>query len=616
MNTGGFYDFFSKSLIMRIITTFLFFSLVVFCHAQEYDQYVGAGHSIDVTVTSSDPSVDGMLTVDGSGLNHRLKEASRFLASATLGATIKDIAYVSDIGFETWIDEQMNIPRPHFLDSTNLIIETMYDFCVEQLGVDSCRQKFRPRGFAWRYAWWHNTMTGKDLLRQRVALALSEILVISDQSDLDKRPRGLSSYYDILSKHAFGNYYDLLYDVTLSVPMGFYLSHLNNPKTDIEHNTTPDENYAREIMQLFTIGLYELNNDGTKKLDDQGRWIPTYDTDDIRGLAKVFTGLSGSKWRNPNNESPVKFGKKFNRYDPTVPMKMYENYHEPGEKVIVGDYTIPAGQSGMEDITQALQHLFNHPNVGPFIGYRLIQRLVKSNPSPAYIRRVAEVFEDNGQGIRGDLGAVVKAILLDEEARACYNDLDQTNGKLFSPFMRYRQFMSALQARTESRWFWNSPVIFYDAFGQHPLSSPTVFNFYLPNYEPNADFAYLNAVGPEFQIHNSSTSSNYVNFVLIGLMRKYLRKEFNLPLPKVLNQPGRLYFVEDTKAFEAVLSDEKWLSLADKPEQLVDYLDILLAHGQLSDETKANIVESISRTDVFEVKDRPYYAAFLILIHP
>ena len=398
--------------------------------------------------------------------------------------------------------------------------------------------------------------------------------------------------------------------------MGHYLSHINNPRSIPLLNIRPDENYAREIMQLFSIGLYELQQNGARKVDmSTGLWIPTYDNDDIVGLAKVFTGLSGSKWEDDSNTDPVTFGRNFRRYSVLDPMAMYEDWHEPGEKTIIGDYTIPAGQSGMEDIEQAIEHLFNHENVGPFLGRQLIQRLVKSNPSPDYIGRVSAVFADNGNGVRGDLAAVVKAILTDPEARECYWIGDEYSAMLRSPMLRYTQMMIGLEAKSESDWFWNSGATFQRFAGQHLLSSPTVFNFYSPDYVPNADFAYYELTGPEFQILNSSTSSNYVNWMLVATQENYITENFNVRFNWLNDFDVLPAYMSDRDSYRATLTNTKWRDLARTPTQMVDYLDILLTNGQLSEERKAQIVQSL-QGNVFDTEEQANYALFLIMIDP
>jgi len=597
-----------------ILFSFLCFSLM--SNAQIYDDYIGQDQILDVTVSSSSNQGESINTINGNGLDVDIQGASRFLSQTTLGATIEDIQDLTNMGYEEWIDNQMQITASNYTEPTIEIILELFENCQEIYGSE-CSNEFNLNPIFFRYAWWHNIMTKPDKLRQRVTLALSEIFVLSDRSELENFPFGVSYYYDFLNFFAFGNFKDILTSVTLNPSMGFYLSHINNPKTDDAQNIHPDENYAREIMQLFTIGLYELNLDGSRKIDSNtGLWIPTYDNDDIKGLAKVFTGLSGSEWSDETLSTPIRFGLPFRRYSLVNPMAMYEEWHEQGEKNIVGNFTIPAGQSGMEDINMAIDHLFNHPNVGPFISERIIQRLVKSNPSPQYIERAASVFNNNGQGVRGDMASFIKAILLDSEAMECYWFEDMENGMLREPITRLTQLSIALKAETQSDWYWNSAVFYEDMVGQHPMSSPTVFNFFKPDYVPDSDFAYYDMVGPEFQIHNSSTSSNYVNYMMIMLMRGYFKDAFNFDIPNILNEAFFNRFIEDVEHYEAELSDEMWLDLAYSPEDLVDYLDIILANGQLSDETRESVTTSIKRNNILDERYIPYYAAFLIMINP
>ena len=598
--------------------------LAQWSQAQVYDDYIGTGNFLDVTTSSSDPSSDGMTTVNGDGYELDIQGASRFLARASMGATMEEIKYVSEVGMEAWIEEQIALPGSMYTEPTIELILESYDRCIETLGEDC---DFTPLSYYWRFINSDILMKNQDRLRQRVAQSLSEILVVSDQSELINYPHGLASYYDVLSRNAFGNYRDLLMEITLHPVMGFYLSHFNNPKSDPSINRRPDENYAREIMQLFSIGLYELNNDGSRKLDADGLWIPTYDNDDIAGLAKVFTGLSGSAWEDPNNTNPVRFGFRFAAYSKMQPMAMYEFWHEQGPKTIIGDYTIPAGQTGMEDIEDAVDHLFNHPNVGPFLALRLIQRLVKSNPSPDYINRVASIFNNNGNGVRGDLEAMIKAILLDQEALECYWEQELDQGQLRSPGLRYAQLVRGLKAETEAGVFWNAGLLYQNFTGHHTLSAPSVFNFYMPDYSPNVDFDYYEFVGPEYQILNSSTSSNYVNWMLVAIHNDYLREVFGLTnlreFNDLLNENFYLQFayVRDRSPYAARLTDAKWLSLAEKPEEIVDYLDLLLANGHMSDDSKLSLSNSLKNRAILNPfnnapKHMAHHAAFLMMIHP
>ncbi len=248
--------------------------------------------------------------------------------------------------------------------------------------------------------------------------------------------------------------------------MGLYLSHLNNPKSNDEENIHPDENFAREAMQLFSIGLYELNPNGTRKLDSFGQDVPTYGQTQIKEFAKIWTGLGISKvLPNMYTDEPY-FGLGIYGSDLTQPMKMYEEEHESGEKELLGGFTVPAGQTGMEDIEDAIDNLFNHPNVGPFIGRRLIQRMVKSNPSPEYIERVTRAFNDNGQGERGDMKAVIKTILLDDEARSCEWISDKSQGMLREPMIRYTNFARGTAIEQYYGRLWNNGYQFWQETGQ------------------------------------------------------------------------------------------------------------------------------------------------------
>jgi len=603
--------------LMKITISFL---ATLFLYQLTYAQdveYFGTGNFEGVTVTSSDPASNPMKSINGEGYELETQAVSRFLSSATLGANMDEIETVLEMGMEPWIDDQMTIEASNYLIPTVEIIYELYDRCQNTLGEVECNLVFNVSQFMWRYAFWHNTMRGEDKLRQRVAMALSEILVISDQSQLANLPHGLAYYYDILMQNAFGNYEDLLNEVTLSPAMGFYLSHMNNPKADPQFNVQPDENYAREIMQLFSIGLYELNQDGSRKVDPvTDEWIPTYDNDDIKGLAKVFTGLSGGAWADDDNNLPLGFGYPPYFYSYIDQMAMYENWHDTGEKTIVGNFTIPANQPGIRDVGQAIEHLFNHDNVGPFLGKHLIQRLVKSNPTPDYIERVSNTFADNGSGVRGDLAAVVRAILLDDEALECYWMDDISNGMLKSPMFRYTQLLLSLQADTESEWFWNSGAVFQDQTEHHVLSAPTVFNSYVNDYVPDVDFESLDMVGPEFQILNSSTSTNYVNYMMLALMRDYFADNLDFEFPDILNESFAVPYTEDTAPYKAEFTAELWESLRESPHELIDYLDILLTNGQLSDERREILIESMRRTDVFNSIEAAFYGLFMVMIDP
>ena len=508
-----------------------------------------------------------------------MEEASRFLSMATLGADYEEIEKVALMGREQWIDEQFDQPPGYNLPFTLDLLSRVND-------TDRVDQ------FAFRrYSWWQQVMASPDILRQRVAFALSEIFVVSDRLDiLAGHPEGMSSFYDVLLEHAFGNYRDLLYDVTLHPAMGVYLNHMNNKKADPEKGRFPDENYARESKQLLSIGLDELNPDGTIKTDSMGFPIPTYDNSDISEFARVFTGLVSEE---PSSEEQY-----INLIDPMV---MVEEFHDTDEKTLLNGQVVPAGQSGLQDIGDAVDNLFNHPNTGPFICKQLIQRLVTSNPDPDYVERVANVFADNGSGVRGDFKAVIKAILLDEDAV----DLNQMNnsrfGKFHEPWVRYVSVLRQFNAATPDNFYYNGGYTAQFFINQHIGSSPSVFNFFLPDFRPNGIIGDNNLFAPEFQIMTSSTILNYPNLLFIVLFEE---EPFSLP------DPDFFFFPVSQPVFD--FSDE--IALASDPVALVDRLDLILTYGFMSEEMKQIIINAVSQLEEPEL--RVQAALYLFMISP
>ena len=556
-----------------ITSAILILSLSPLFSQTTYEDYIGAGHSEGIIVTSSSNYLDatGDKTLDGSGMDVPKYKASRFLAQSTLGANMDLINYVTDIGPEAWIEEQFTTP-------VTFLTPVMESIWAERLQMhldagESEEDVFGPWAVDFNYAWWQVNMTNNDLLRQRIALALSELFVVSTNSDLRDRANSLTSYYDVLLENSFGNYKDLMMDVTMHLSMGYYLSHLNNPRANPEENQRPDENYAREIMQLFSIGLNELNMDGSLKLQG-GQPIPTYDNDDIKEFAKVFTGLGpGAINMYVDWTDEPYFGLGFWGADAEVPMVMYEEFHEPGEKQLLNGFTIPDGQSGIEDIEDAVDHLFNHPNVGPFVALRLIQRLVKSNPSPAYIQRVSEAFNGSNGAPRGDMKNVIRAILLDEEARDDEYVLMEESSKLREPILRYTHLCRAINKDSPLGRYWNNGFDVLDALKQHPLSAPSVFNFFLPDHSPVGDISAAGLLAPEFKIHNTSTSINYINLA-----------------NNWLNWWALMYSWEGDYGDLPVFADlSNFAPMSESPDVLINEYDIIFTHGQLTDETRQHI---------------------------
>lgn len=595
---------------MKQLLLYTCFCFSIISHAQEYSDYLGAGHSNGITVSSSsdqtrsnwNETANGTNTINGSGLDARLLETSRFLAQATFGADLNYIQTVSEMTFEDWIDQQFELGSPSIGQLTASIYDQALDLYVSNGGL--AEDYFGPYSLHFLYAWWQSNIGNEDLLRQRIALALSEIMVVSWNSGLGDYGVGLGDYYDVLKDNAFGNFRDLLRNITLHPMMGGYLSHYNNPRSFPEYNIHPDENFAREVMQLFTIGLYELNQDGTYILDSNGDRIPTYDNNDIKEYAKIFTGLGAAGVVDNEYGVTAEFGIDiyFARRD--LPMIMYEDWHQPGPKYLLNDQVVPSGQSGMQDIENAIDNLFNHQNVAPFIGLRLIQQLVTSNPSPEYVSRVSAAF-NNTNGIRGDMRAVIKAILLDEEARNCSWIQTPSRGKLIEPMIRYFNATRQLDLENDNGIFWNVGYDFIQATRQSPLGAPHVFNFYPPDYVPNAEFTTEALVGPEYAIHNSATSLAFMNEVdfWTSPAYSYVLNTWDLGL-------------EDTP-----LDFESLKYYAKDSEVLINQLDKLFTRGQLSEETKSLIIQAVDPIEGNnENIDYMYYrvkmALYLILISP
>ena len=560
--------------------------------AQIYEDYLGNGHTIGIKVTSSSQTANdtSVYSITGSNIVPDTIGASRFLSQATLGANYEDIKYVSQIGVQDWLDEQMTMAYNPYYDA----YKDIYDTIIHQMSlVDSALINYDRKSTYMDYAFHQKLFTEDDALRQRVALALSQIFVITmTNSQFNQKGFAVSSYYDVLYEGAFGNFRDLLQNITMHPSMGIYLSHFHNQKADTIKGTFPDENYAREVMQLFTVGLVQLNNDGTPKLDNEGKPIPTYDIFHVQELAKVFTGLSGSAWdliKKPSNEGkPVIFGRGFTQYDLTKPMAMYEDRHETSSKVMFTGDTIPANQLGMDDITQALDILFNHPNVGPFISKRLIQHLVKSNPSPQYVNRVATAFNDNGNGERGDLSAVIKAVFLDPEAIECAALTDTLTGKLIQPIERFINLFMAFDIATPSgKFWWKSVNQLGPKVEQGFLASPTVFNFFTPFYAEDKVIAPNDLVSPEFQILHSTSGIHYINLIENAIKSKPFSNQ------TLIDSQARLKTNNSDEPF-LDFSDEMLIYETQGTEAMIDRLDLILSRGQLTPEIKSIIAYAIN----------------------
>jgi uncharacterized protein (DUF1800 family) len=545
--------------------------------------------TIDLQVLNPSPgpanSADLIADVAGGAptLQVSLTDASRFLQQATFGATDGDIQNLSLVGYQAWLNQQFaaqqtlmepGVEQAVILNSLNPPCAAADVKCNAALFVQNNQSENYVEN-----AFWQNSLSASDELRQRVQHALSEIFVISGtNASVQNMPRGEANYYDMLGADAFGNFRQLLQDVTLSPMMGQWLNMLGNDKGNA--TTDPDENYAREVMQLFTIGLYQLNNDGTQKLDGNGAPIPTYSNTDVMGMAAVFTGFSWqipgdtteAGWSNCCQYVGTGFGEEL------LPMTSYPDHHSTVEKDFLG-VTIPASTNADPngDLKIALDTLFNHPNLPPFFCRQLIEHLVTSNPSPAYVNRVAQVFIDDGTGTRGNMQAVITAILTDSEARTASAAVANPQyGKVRESLLRYTEWARAFSAQSRNGGYWlgstEDPIY---GLGEMTLRSPTVFNWFAPGYvPPGTSIAAAGLVGPEFQMTNVTTVVGFLNYMqgAIG--------------------------AGATSGPDVFASYDAELGLASTPTALVDRLNLLLMAGQMNSTLEGQIVSAVSAIDI------------------
>jgi uncharacterized protein (DUF1800 family) len=501
-------------------------------------------------------------------------EAARFLSQATFGATDEDIQSVRQEGYETWLNQQFALPlgRSHFDQLTDRGYKTE---AASKFGQSSTLDGVIYTGF----------ITGVDQLRKRVAFALSQLMVVGVSGvEANYRIFGVASYFDTLEAHAFGNFRDLMEAVSLHPAMSVYLTYRGNRKADPNTGRLPDENYARELLQLFTIGLYELRADGRPKQPLK----ETYSQRDISELAKVFTGWNFDGfvdaasteldyWRNP--------------------LMSVTNQVSTQSKSFLG-LTVPENTGAYESLQMALDHIFAHPNVGPFISKQLIQRLVTSNPSDNYVNRVASVFNDNGLSVRGDLKAVVKAILLDPEARDTGKLLDPTWGKLREPVLRLTSWARAFRAQSANgKWEFGELDDPASHLGQAPFRSVSVFNFYRPGYvPPNTTIADQQLGAPEFQITTETSTVGYINYLQMFVNGLFMNSE----------PPAYI---------RSVYEREVNLSVDD----LIDRLDLLLLAGAMASSTRSRIrtaLASLPDTNDQQKLVRVKACALLIMASP
>jgi uncharacterized protein (DUF1800 family) len=430
-------------------------------------------------------------------------EAARLLQMAQFSSTPDEVAALIDQGYSDWLNNQMATPEGQ--TGTQWLMSRNHH-------VPTTSQNFFS-GAAGDNMIWHQLINSQQQMRQRIAFALSQFFVVSLTSLTGFWPAfQIAGYWDVLTRNAFGNYRTLLEEITLNPAMGAFLNTKGNKKANTAKGFVPDENYAREVMQLFSLGLYQLNNDGSIKTNLSGAPLETYTQDDITNLARVFTGynwdMTGVTQQSVSGISFTVPTTEFTR----TPMALKASNHASEEKRFLGT-VIPIGTNGSTSLSQALDTLFNHPNVGPFFARQMIQRLVTSNPSSGYIGRVATAFNNNGSGVRGDLKAVWKAILTDPEATV--RQAGSTAGKLREPALRLVQWARTFKLTSPSgRWLIGDLSNSATSLGQAPLRAPSVFNFFRPGYvPPQTDIATQNLCAPEFQLHNETSTSGYINFI-------------------------------------------------------------------------------------------------------
>ncbi|WP_372895257.1 DUF1800 family protein [Stieleria sp.] len=549
--------------------------------------------------------------------------AAQFLSKATFGPTQESIdslaRRISEIGFKRatsqWIDQQFDLqPTSHEAVARDIIHVDGREPNTQSIGVSLYRYQ----------AWWHIALTSEDQLRQRVAWALSQIFVIGDSgtgfNNDDKRSigggretitdwLGMSDYYDMLSEGIDGTYRELLEDVTYHPCMGDWLSSRGNRKANISAGRFPDENYAREIMQLFSVGLYHMHQDGRLKIDENGNLIPTYDNEQIKELGRLFTGFKYKHYSRNDFYVPRNFGEPMEIHvaEHDNNLNYSEDPNAPASKTVFGTVLPPLPSAVTQadvkaEIGAGLDAIANHPNVAPFICRLMIQRMVKSNPSRAYLRRVTRIFNDNGRGVRGDLKAVVKAILTDPELYRGHRVVRRRNptrvdvivrgteySRLREPILRTTSLIRAMRPTTNyaAGYMMLSHGVGGE-FGQMPFRSPSVFNFYLPDYQPPGDLIghtpsrrnpYDSLYAPEFQILNGVTANKMLNRFRVWAYRRYVQYGMRKGTCRI------------TFHLEPELELAKDLANLD---EILRRFDLWLCNGSMSEATKTSIKNAIA----------------------
>lgn len=507
--------------------------------------------------------------------------AARFLLQAQFSASDAQIEAVRSQGPAAWLAGQFDAPAG---------ISGFDWLNARGYGAIDNATRFYDGSYPGDHMVWNQLMTAPDAVRQRAALALSEFFVVSLSGlGFIWSSHALAAWWDLLAAQAFGNFRTLLQGVTLNAAMGYYLNTKGNLKENPATGRVPDENFAREVMQLFTLGLYQLNLDGSEKRGADGGKLETYTQSDISNMARMFTGWDFDQTQNVNTIEPVQNRSISSTAFARLPMRLTPGNHSTLAATFLG-VTVPAGTDGTAALNTTLDTLFKHPNVGPFFGRQMIQRLVTSNPTPAYVARVASAFNDNGAGVRGDLKAVFSAVLLDEEARGPAGLTQAGFGKLREPVVRLVQWGRSFGIAS-ARGSWKMADLSNPAtqLGQSPLRAPSVFNFFRPGYvPPSTALSAAKTPAPEFQLVNESSVGGYLNY-LQGVVRSGI----------FVNAPDLPHSASNAfNGYDIAAAYSAELALAADAQALVGRLGLLLCAGQLSGATRSLIVNALNATPV------------------
>ena len=529
----------------------------------------GASNSAQYSFVPKLPSPESLPTYPNSPapspvLTDRA-DAIRFLHQATFGPKPASLDTLLNKGADTWFSEQINMPPHNYLEAWRTIADAFGDI---DTGPNANFIQLTHESFM------HNALYSPDQLRQRMTYALSQLFVITERFDFGGHDQLVLGFVDTLHNGAFGNFRDLFRDVTLHPAMGMFLAMLGNSKADPEKNIRPDENFAREAMQLFSVGLQMLNQDGTPVINEEGEPVQTYTPVDVQNYAAALTG-----WYFAGLDS-YRFGDTFHSVEHSLrtrPMAPYEDYHQKTQKKLLRNYYVPAGQSAEQSLDTVIDSLFFHPNLAPFVSRHLIKSFVTSNPSPDYIARVSAVFNSDEQGERGNLASVLQAILFDSEARLPIQEQSESYGRVKDPLLKYLNIVRFLNLDSfvegSHRHLARRP-------SQTFLAAPSVFNFFSPNHTPNKEFAERDLVAPELQIITADTIvSDASQFAYMNSKYHYLAYNSDAP------EKDKQYW--DTFDFDPLLAVHEAEGLIG----VVDYLDIYLAQGRLTTDFKETLLQ-------------------------